>query len=306
MRLGKLDEAFITARQGLTIDYRHEICLLVAGNIEGLRGNIDEHNAALENALYQNPSNPLTRANVGYAYLNRGEHKKALVHFQEAVRLDPVHPFIKAGFTQTLNYKYWHYRLFYYALRNIRKYALRFPKFAGYILAYLCIGVCLLFLWTVALAFPITGETLLDITILVPIAAIALALLKSSTNTIKRFFSSRRGMLTREQIHYSNFFINFILTSLSLILLITSNTLFKSLLGALLSITGPLLTWMRLSKSVVQQVAILLVSLQIIITVIAVMISFSNPPDSQVIFFLVPVSSVLSFVYYADFEQRPD
>jgi len=62
--------------------------------------------------LNEDPSNPYTHANYGWGLLEKGEHQKALIHFREALRLDPGMEYARAGMVEAMKAKYRVYRWF--------------------------------------------------------------------------------------------------------------------------------------------------------------------------------------------------
>jgi tetratricopeptide (TPR) repeat protein len=65
-------------------------------------GRRADASSALGSALAREPDNALTHANQGWALLHRGEHKRALGHFQEALRLDPTLDWARQGLVEAL------------------------------------------------------------------------------------------------------------------------------------------------------------------------------------------------------------
>jgi tetratricopeptide (TPR) repeat protein len=76
---------------------------------------LGEKNPAKEtftNAFQHAPENHETHANQGWVYLEQNEHKLALQHFQEALRLNPTSEFAREGLVEALKARYWIYRAF--------------------------------------------------------------------------------------------------------------------------------------------------------------------------------------------------
>ena len=67
--------------------------------------------SALGSTLAREPDNALTHANQGWALLHAGDHKKALEHFREALRLDPELDWARTGIVEALKARYWIYRV---------------------------------------------------------------------------------------------------------------------------------------------------------------------------------------------------
>lgn len=66
----------------------------------------------IEGALAQDPNNAYTHSNYGWGLLEKGDHKKALEHFREALKNNPNLQHAQAGMAQALKAKYLLYRLF--------------------------------------------------------------------------------------------------------------------------------------------------------------------------------------------------
>src|SRR5204863_7764085 len=61
-----------------------------------------EAGATIDATLAKNPENALTHANQGWTFLERGDPKKALHHFREALRLDPENEWARQGIVEAL------------------------------------------------------------------------------------------------------------------------------------------------------------------------------------------------------------
>ncbi len=68
--------------------------------------------STIEGALAQDPTNAYTHSNYGWGLLEKGDHKKALEHFREALKNNPNLQHAQAGMAQALKAKYLLYRLF--------------------------------------------------------------------------------------------------------------------------------------------------------------------------------------------------
>ena len=73
-------------------------------------GRRDEASAAMGEALSRNPESAIGHANQGWTLLHRGDHKQAMVHFKEALRLDPNLDWAKAGMVEALKSSFFLYR----------------------------------------------------------------------------------------------------------------------------------------------------------------------------------------------------
>jgi tetratricopeptide (TPR) repeat protein len=73
-------------------------------------GRKEEAGQAIDVALARDPENATTHANQGWALLHRGEHRQALTHFCEALRLNPDLAWARQGIVEALRARnpiYW-------------------------------------------------------------------------------------------------------------------------------------------------------------------------------------------------------
>lgn len=85
--------------------------LLDAENVQGANvravalmklGRGAEAGLTLDSALAREPESAITHANMGWTLLEGGDHKKALEHFREALRLDPGHEWAREGIVEAM------------------------------------------------------------------------------------------------------------------------------------------------------------------------------------------------------------
>jgi tetratricopeptide (TPR) repeat protein len=100
------------ANQGLEIDPDNLQCLNTRSNALFKLNRKDEAYSTIQEALNQDPENELTHTNLGWGLLERGDHKKALSHFREALKINPNYEYAKAGLIEGLKARYLFYRLF--------------------------------------------------------------------------------------------------------------------------------------------------------------------------------------------------
>lgn len=62
--------------------------------------------------MANDPNNAYTHSNYGWGLLEKGDHKKALEHFREALKNNPSFEHAQAGMAEALKAKYLFYRLF--------------------------------------------------------------------------------------------------------------------------------------------------------------------------------------------------
>lgn len=66
---------------------------------------VADANSTLDYAIHQNPENPDSHANKGWALIEKDDYDNALVHFKEALRIDPNHIWAKEGLKNAIKGK---------------------------------------------------------------------------------------------------------------------------------------------------------------------------------------------------------
>jgi tetratricopeptide (TPR) repeat protein len=102
------------AENGLALDPDHDWSTNLRAMALVKLGRRDEASAAMGEALSRNPENAVSQANQGWTLLHRGEHRQAMVHFKEALRLDPNLDWAKAGMVEALKSSFFLYRWLLY------------------------------------------------------------------------------------------------------------------------------------------------------------------------------------------------
>lgn len=100
------------AERGLELDAENLTCLNSRSAALAKLNRREESVSTLEGALKEDPNNPFTHANYGWIELEKGDHRKALKHFQEALKSDPNLQYAQHGMIQALKARYFLYRLF--------------------------------------------------------------------------------------------------------------------------------------------------------------------------------------------------
>ncbi len=103
--------ALEAAGLGLQFDPEHAQCINLRAMALVKLGRQDEAGAALETALQRDPENALTHANQGWRLLEQGEHRKALEHFREALRIDSELDYARHGIVEALKARHFIYRV---------------------------------------------------------------------------------------------------------------------------------------------------------------------------------------------------
>ena len=104
--------ALENANKGLEIDSENLTCLNTRSTALFKLDKKEEAYSTIQEALNQDPENDYTHANIGWGMLEKGDDKKALEHFREALKLNPENANAKAGMVEALKARYLFYRLF--------------------------------------------------------------------------------------------------------------------------------------------------------------------------------------------------
>jgi tetratricopeptide (TPR) repeat protein len=94
--------ALDAAERGLRLDSEHTGCTNLRAMALVKLGRKAEAGITIDAALARNPDNSLTHANQGWTLLEKGDPKKALEHFREALRLDPDNSWARQGIIEAL------------------------------------------------------------------------------------------------------------------------------------------------------------------------------------------------------------
>ncbi len=117
--------ALEAAERGLELDPEHAGCSNLRAMALIKLGRQAEAGSTLEAALARDPEDPYTHANQGWALLQQGDPKRAMVHFREALRLDPTLEHARVGVIEALKARNVVYRLllryFFWMSRLSRK-----------------------------------------------------------------------------------------------------------------------------------------------------------------------------------------
>jgi tetratricopeptide (TPR) repeat protein len=106
INLGQWQPALEAAETGLQFEPDHVACTNLRALALVKVGRKAEAGATLDTALARNPDNTTSHANRGWSYLEQSDPRKALEHFQEALRLDPENEWARAGLVEALKARY--------------------------------------------------------------------------------------------------------------------------------------------------------------------------------------------------------
>lgn len=245
--------ALENANQGLTIDPDNLTCLNARSTSLFKLDKKEEAHLTIEKALSKDPENEVTHTNIGWGLLEKGDHKKALEHFREALKINPNFSYAKAGLVEGLKARYWFYRLFL-------KYAFWVSNMKGKgqwaLLLGLYFGVR--FLRTIAANSEGLSVVLTPIIYLYFVFAISTWIITPLSNLFLRLNVYGRYALTDEETHSSNFVAISLIAALlgGGMFLITGDFLYLMLLIFGISMMIPLASMFNPSKESSKQILI--------------------------------------------------
>ena len=94
--------ALEAAETGLQFNAEHVTCTNLRAVALVKLGRKEEAGLTIDAALAKDPENSVTHANQGWTLLHAGDHKKALEHFRESLRLDPQNEWARQGIIEAL------------------------------------------------------------------------------------------------------------------------------------------------------------------------------------------------------------
>ncbi len=106
----KFEAALAKANEGLQIDGTDELCLNARSMALNKLGRVDEAIDTMRYSLANEPDSDFTHGTVGWNYLEKGQHKAAIGHFREALRINPESETARAGLKEALKSKIPPYR----------------------------------------------------------------------------------------------------------------------------------------------------------------------------------------------------
>jgi len=95
-------EALDAAEQGLDAEPDHVRCVNLRAMALTKLGRGREAEQSMDVALQNAPENAYSHANKGWTHLHQGRPKDAMVHFREALRLEPDLEFARAGIVEAM------------------------------------------------------------------------------------------------------------------------------------------------------------------------------------------------------------
>ncbi len=105
------NKAIGAAEAGLRFDAEHVQCANLRGLALTKLGRTEEAGQTIAAALARDPTSAMTHANQGWALLHSGDQQQAFVHFREALRLNPMSNWARAGIVEAMKARSLVYRL---------------------------------------------------------------------------------------------------------------------------------------------------------------------------------------------------
>lgn len=95
-------DALANAERALSLDPEHVQGANIRAQALVKLGRGEEAGLALGSALAREPEDAMTHANMGWTLLETGDHRKALEHFRESLRLDPTSQWAREGIVEAM------------------------------------------------------------------------------------------------------------------------------------------------------------------------------------------------------------
>ena len=188
------------ADQALAIDSEHLLALNSRSTaLLKLDRKEDSFNTII-GALREDPNNAYTHANYGWGLLEKGDHRKALEHFREALKNDPSYAYAQSGMVEALKATNPVYRMF-----------LKYAFFMGNLTARYQWAVILGFYFGVRFLRNIaaSNETLqpflIPLIIVLTLVAFSTWIIEPVSNLFLRFNRYGQFLLNRKEKISSNF-----------------------------------------------------------------------------------------------------
>lgn len=160
----------------------------------------EESFVTIKGALNEDPSNAYTHANYGWSLLEKGDHRKSLEHFSEALKNNPNLQFAQAGMAEALKGRYFAYRMFL-------KYSFWISNLTAKYQWGVIIGVYLGFrgLKTLAASNDSLRPYLIPLIILLSLVAFSTWVITPLGNLFLRLNKYGKHLLNKKEIQSSNF-----------------------------------------------------------------------------------------------------
>ena len=105
------EDVLKAAQQGLEADPEDEACENLRAAALTTLGRRSEAGLTIQESLRRNPENAFTHANEGWRLLHVRQPEQAMVHFREALRLDPNLEWARRGIVEAMKARFFIYRM---------------------------------------------------------------------------------------------------------------------------------------------------------------------------------------------------
>jgi tetratricopeptide (TPR) repeat protein len=194
------DDALEHANKALALEAENLLALNVRSTALLKLNRSEESVLTIEGALREDPNNAFTHANYGWGLLEKGDPKKALIHFKESLSKDPDLEYAQAGMLEAIKATNIFYRLFL-------KYAFWMGNLTAKYQWAVIIGfyLCFNFLNKLAKSSTTLGPFINPILILLAIIAFSTWVIQPIGNLFLRFNKYGRLLLNQKEKLSSNF-----------------------------------------------------------------------------------------------------
>lgn len=188
------NDALQSANEGLAIEADNINCLNIRAIALTKLNKKQEAYETIQDALTEDPENSMTHANTGWSMLEHGEHKAALNHFTESLRLDPNNEWAKSGMVEALKARYFVYRMFL-------RYMFWIGNMKGNKQWMVIVGLYLMVqvLKGVGKAFPVLQYIVIPLIVLYAAFAFSTWIIQPVFNLLLRLHPQGKYVLTREE-----------------------------------------------------------------------------------------------------------
>jgi tetratricopeptide (TPR) repeat protein len=284
------------ANQGLEIDPDNLQCLNTRSNALFKLNRKDEAYSTIQEALNQDPENELTHTNLGWGLLERGDHKKALSHFREALKINPNYEYAKAGLIEGLKARYLFYRLFLkyaFFISNLK------GKYQWALLIGLYVGIRIID--NVADKNPDLAMWLKPIVYLYIAFALSTWIIVPLSNLFLRLNVYGKFALSKDEIRSSNFVaIGFFVGLAALLIYLFVRTDAYLLLGIFgITMMIPLSSMLKPEGSKSKKILVAYTIGLLILGIVGTAIEFSNPGHGSGVFQIYAIG-ILAYSWVAN------
>ncbi len=186
------------ANHALTIDAENLLALNMRSTALLKLDRPEDSFNTIEGALRENPNNPYTHANYGWNLLEKGNHKKALMHFKESLLYNPNYEYAQAGMAEAMKAN----NIIY---RGFLKYSFWIGNLSGkfQIIVFVAFIFSQRILRYIAEVFPAFEPFILPIIILLAVFAFSTWVISPISNLMLRLSPYGRYLLKKHEIQSS-------------------------------------------------------------------------------------------------------